>query len=87
MNAEELIKKSQEKQAKKKAKKGVPEKRVNQQARVNVRNIQNQDKNQAPVKKKFLIIIRKRKNARPDSITARANMVRKFDEKNNKKKK
>ena len=61
MNAEELIKKSQEKQAKKKAKKGVPEKRVNQQARVNVRNIQNQDKNQAPVKKKFLIIIRKRK--------------------------
>ena len=87
MNAEELIKKSQEKQAKKKAKKGVPEKRVNQQARVNVRNIQNQDKKSSASEKEVPDYYKKAENARPDSITARANMVRKFDEKNNKKKK
>ena len=87
MDADDLIKKSQEKQAKKKAKKGVPEQRVNQQARINVRNIQKPEKKTNTSEREIPDYYKKAENARPDSITARANMVRKFDEKNVKKKK
>ena len=87
MDAEELIKKNQEKQAKKRAKKGYPENRITQQARVNVKHIQDPAKNTGKENEKSVDYYKNAANARPDSITAKANMVRQFDEKNNKKKK
>ena len=90
MDAEELIQKSQEKQAKKRAKKGLPQSKITNQAHVNVRNIQNSGKN---YKNKNSSSADEdatgyyNDNARPDSITARANMVRQFDLKNSRKKK
>jgi YidC/Oxa1 family membrane protein insertase len=87
MNAEELIKKNQEKQEKKKAKKNVPQQHVNQQARVKVRNIQNQGNKKSASEKEVPDYYKNAENARPDSITARANMVRRFDEENSRKKK
>lgn len=87
MDAEELVKKSQEKQAKKRAKKGLPEKKITQQARVNVRNIQEPNRGSRNNTNDSTEYYKNATNARPDSITAKANMVRQFDEKNNKKKK
>ena len=88
MDAEELIRRSQEKQEKKRAKKGLPQSKITNQAKINVRNIQTAQKKAAeengPAEDATGYY---NDNARPDSITAKANMVRQFDLKNNKKKK
>lgn len=90
MDAAELIQKSQEKQEKKRAKKGLPQSKITNQAHVNVRNIQNPAKNYNNKNKGAAdedATGYYNDNARPDSITAKANMVRQFDLKNSKKKK
>ncbi len=85
MDAEELIRKSQEKQEKKRAKKGLPQSKITNQAHVNVKNIKKYDnKNNAVSGEDSTGYYND--NARPDSITAKANMVRQFDLKNSKKK-
>lgn len=84
MDTEELIKKAQEKAAKKRAKKGEPEKKdIRKNASTNTRNVNN-----SHMKAQIADVdyAKHAENARPDSITARANMVKRFDEKNGKKK-
>lgn len=85
MDTEELIRKSQAKQAKKRAKKGLPESKITQQARTNVKKIREPEKYNGS-DKEAPDYYKNASNARPDSITAKANMVRQFDEKNRKKK-
>ena len=86
MDAEELIRKSQEKQEKKRAKKGLPQSKITNQAHVNVKNIKNYNNktNEAPGEDATGYY---NDNVNPDSLTAKANMVRQFDLKNSKKKK
>ena len=85
MDGAELIQKSQEKQEKKRAKKGLPQSKITNQAHVNVKNIKNyNNKNSASANEDSTGYYND--NARPDSITAKANMVRQFDLKNSKKK-
>ncbi len=87
MDTEELIRKSQEKRAKKRAKKGLPESRITQQARTNVKKIREPEKYGKTVNDSDSPDYYKNAaNARPDSITAKANLVRQFDEKNKRKK-
>ncbi|MDO4617601.1 MAG: YidC/Oxa1 family membrane protein insertase [Lachnospiraceae bacterium] len=84
IDPEELVKKAQEKAAKKRAKKGEPEpSTVRKTASTSTRNVKNSHMkaNIADVDYEA-----NAENARPDSITARANMVKRFDEKNGKKK-
>lgn len=84
MDTEELIKKSQEKAAKKRAKKGEPEpSTIRKTASTSTRNVQNSHMKANIADVDYTA---NAENARPDSITARANMVKRFDEKNSKKK-
>lgn len=84
MDTDELIKKAQEKAAKKRAKKGEPEKQtIRKNASTNTRNVKNPHM-RAQIED--VDYAKNAENARPDSITARANMVKRFDEKNAKKK-
>ena len=88
MDAQELLQKNQEKQAKKRAKKGLPQSKITNQAKINVRNIKNTPKSTADQKENEEDSLGfYNDNARPDSITAKANMVRQFDLQNSKKKK
>ena len=88
MDAQELLQKNQEKQAKKRAKKGLPQSKITNQAKINVRNIKNTPKSTADQKENEENSLGfYNDNARPDSITAKANMVRQFDLQNSKKKK
>ena len=88
MDAQELLQKNQEKQAKKRAKKGLPQSKITNQAKINVRNIKNTPKSTADQKENEQDSLGfYNDNARPDSITAKANMVRQFDLQNSKKKK
>ncbi len=84
MDTEELIRKAQEKAAKKRAKKGEPEpSTIRKTASTSTRNVKN-----AHMKSNIADVdyAANAEKARPDSITARANMVKRFDEKNSKKK-
>lgn len=54
---------------------------------MNVRNIQEPNRGSRNNTNDSTEYYKNATNARPDSITAKANMVRQFDEKNNKKKK
>lgn len=97
IDTEDLIRKNQEKMKKKMEKRGMTAERINQQARMNVRNIQE------PVKKtntkpaltaeekaeqmKKSTEYYKSSNYKPGSLAAKANMVKQFDEKSKSKKK
>lgn len=84
MDTEEMIKKSQEKAAKKRAKKGEPEtSTIRKTASTSTRNVQNSHMKANIADVDYAA---NAENANPDSITARANMVKRFDEKNSKKK-
>ena len=90
IDTEDLIRKNQEKMKKKMEKRGMTAERINQQARMNVRNIQE------PVKKtntkpaltaeekaeqmKKSTEYYKSSNYKPGSLAAKANMVKQFDE-------
>ena len=82
VDIEALIKKNQEKAARKKKKTDVSKARVNEQAHTNVRRIKNAKgkyTNDTSVEYDYY---EKTKDAPENSIFAKANMVRKFDEKN-----
>ncbi|MCQ2500434.1 MAG: YidC/Oxa1 family membrane protein insertase [Lachnospiraceae bacterium] len=84
MDTDELIKKAQEKAAKKRAKKGDPAPNtIRKTASTSTRNVTN-----SHMKANIADVdyAKHAENARPDSITARANMVQRFNEKNSKKK-
>lgn len=88
VDVEELIKKNQEKAAKKRAKKGTAPERITQQARQSVRNIEDKRavKNVDNAAVERANEHYKNADLKPGSLAAKANMVRRFDEKNTKKK-
>lgn len=86
---DELIRRNQEKAQKKREKKGLPAQKITQQAKQNVRNIEEvkgaasqEDKDEA-IKKATEYY--KSGNFKEGSIASKANMVKQFDEKNKKK--
>ena len=89
LSIEDLIEINRKKQEKKMAKKGYTAQQISQTASKNIKHIDNQRKkvngNYVDQKEKEAPdYYEKSKNARPDSITARANMVRRYEEKNGK---
>ncbi len=98
VDLDKLIEQNQAKMAKKRAKAGLPPQKITQQARQNVRKI---EEPQSEVDEEKLAAERAEKraqaqkksteyyknaSAKPGSLAAKANMVRQFDEKNTKKK-
>ncbi len=88
---EEYIKKNQEKAKKKMEKKGISADKINQQARMNVKNIQTTPQKQGTTAEEKAAKVKKsteyyqNTNYKPGSLAAKANMVKQFDEKNKKK--
>ncbi len=91
MDMEEYIKKNQEKVKKKMEKKGISPDKINQQARMNVKNIQTTPQKQGTTAEEKAAKVKKsteyyqNTNYKPGSLAAKANMVKQFDEKNKKK--
>lgn len=92
MDMEELVRHNQEKMKKKMEKRGVSAQQINQQARMNARNIQAPDKisglsqEEKAAQRKKATEYYNNANVKPGSLAAKANMVKQFDEKNAKKK-
>lgn len=78
MDMEELIKKNMEKAAKKREKAGLPPQKITSQAHQNVRNINRNTESLANKK----VDLPQNSQPKPGSIAEKANMVRKFEEKN-----
>lgn len=90
MDMEEYIKENQEKMKKKLEKKGLSPQKINEQARMNVRNIQQPAKQGATAEEKAERMKKateyyNNNSYKPGSLAAKANMVKQFDEKNKKK--
>lgn len=84
MDTELLIKKAQEKAEKKREKKGTPEpSTIRKTASTSTKNMKNSHMKANIADVDYAA---NAENARPDSITARANMVKRYDEKHSKKK-
>ena len=92
MDMEDLVRRNQEKMKKKMEKRGVSAQQINQQARMNARNIQAPDKTsglsqeEKAAQRKKATEYYNNANVKPGSLAAKANMVKQFDEKNTKKK-
>ena len=92
MDMEELVRHNQEKMKKKMEKRGVSAQQINQQARLNARNIQAPEKTsglsqeEKAAQRKKATEYYNNANVKPGSLAAKANMVKQFDEKNAKKK-
>ncbi len=90
MDLDEIIKKNLEKVNEKRAKKGLPPERINEKA-IRAAQVKEVDPEKAAAKKTATQEAIKKstayynENAKPGSIASKANMVRKFDEKNQKK--
>ena len=90
IDMEVLINENVKKMEEKRAKRGLPPQKITTQAHQSVRNINAEkpsEKKQNPSSnaKKVETAYQNAKNAKPGSITAKANMVRDFDERNKKK--
>lgn len=88
INLEDIIKKNQEKAKKKREKKGISENQILNAARMNTRQMVDVNKNQLTSAEKELQIEKAnaaRAKAKAGSMSAKANMVREFNERNNKK--
>lgn len=92
MDMEDLVRRNQEKMKKKMEKRGVSAQQINQQARMNARNIQAPDKTsglsqeEKAAQRKKATEYYNNANVKPGSLAAKANMVKQFEEKNVKKK-
>ena len=92
MDMEDLVRHNQEKMKKQMEKRGVSAQQINQQARMNARNIQAPDKTsglsqeEKAAQRKKATEYYNNANVKPGSLAAKANMVKQFDEKNTKKK-
>ena len=91
LSVDDFIKKNQEKMAKKRAKAGLPPQKITQQAKMNVRNIEEPKKTTAEDRnaavQKSTEYYKNVQNAKPGSLASKANMVAQFDQKNKSKKK
>lgn len=88
VNLEDIIKKNQEKIKKKREKMGIAENQISNAARMNTRQMVDANKKQLTSAEKELQIERAnaaRAKAKAGSMSAKANMVRDFNERNNKK--
>ena len=90
MDIEVLINENMKKIEEKRAKAGLPPQKITNQAHQSVKNINKIDKGnsgspEAERARKVEESYKKAVNAKPDSITAKANLVRSFDERNKKK--
>ena len=91
VDVDALIAENQKKMEEKRAKKGLPPQKITSQAHQNVKNIDrkidkgNSNTDAETREKKLQDSYQKATNAKPGSITAKANMVRDFDERNKKK--
>ncbi len=86
VDMDELIKKNKEKASKKREKKGLPPQKVAGTANINTKNV---NKNKISVSEKNENAVKKateyyNRNAKPGSIASKANMVKQYNEKNNK---
>ena len=92
MNIDDLINENMKKMEKKREKAGLPPQKITNQAHQNVKNINNakaqkgaEVNNAAERARKVEQSYQNAAKAKPGSITAKANMVRDFDERNRKK--
>ncbi len=90
MNIDDLINENMKKMEKKREKAGLPPQKITNQAHQSVKNINriekgNSGSNESQRAKKVEESYRRASGAKPGSITAKANMVRDFDERNKKK--
>ena len=87
IDLDDIIKKNEEKAKKKREKLGIAENQIRNAAQMNTRtmdakaNIQNSAEKEALLEK----AMEAKANAKPGSMTAKANMVKDFNERNNKK--
>lgn len=87
VDMDELIKKNVEKMNKKREKAGLPPSKITQQAKMNVRNIEEPKKEDRQVAvKNSTDYYKNAANAKPGSLASKANMVAQFNEKNKNKK-
>ena len=92
IDMEALVRHNQEKKKKQMEKRGVSAQQINQQARMNARNIQTSAKSsglsqeEKEAQRKKATEYYNNANVKPGSLAAKANMVKQFDEKNTKKK-
>lgn len=92
IDMDELIAKNQEKANKKREKAGLPPQKITQQARQNVRNIEFEERAEKETQKnqpnvsETTAYYKENTEYAPGSLAAKANMVRQFDEKNQRKK-
>ena len=90
MDMDEFIKKNKEKRDKKRAKKGITSQNISQQARMNVRNIEEPRRKTLAEKSssaKDVNYDSRVLKTKPGSLASKANMVAQFDEENKRKKK
>lgn len=80
VNVDDLIRENQEKMKKKMEKRGIDPEKISQQARMNVRNIENKSAMKADTN--VTASSTYRSNAKKGSIASKANMVKDFDEMN-----
>lgn len=88
IDLEDIIKKNQEKAKKRREKMGISENQISNAARMNTRQMVDAKKNQLTTAEKEAEIEKANElktNAKAGSMTAKANMVREFNERNNKK--
>lgn len=88
MDLEDIIKKNQEKAKKKREKRGITENQISNAARMNTRQMVDANKKQMTSAEKELELEKAnaaRAKAKAGSMSAKANMVREFNERNNKK--
>lgn len=90
MDMDEFIRKNKEKRDKKRAKKGITSQNISQQARMNVRNIEEPRKKTLAEKSSSAQNVdydSRVVKTKPGSLASKANMVAQFDEENKRKKK
>ncbi len=87
IDLEDIIKKNQEKVKKKREKMGIAENQISNAARMNTRRMEEKKQTQTSAEKELLLekAAAAKSNAKPGSMAAKANMVKDFNERNNKK--
>lgn len=83
MDIDKLIKKNEEKAKKKREKKGIYENQISNAARMNTRKLSDRAVVNADNEEKLRQVYDNKQNAKPGSLTAKANMVKEFNERNN----
>ena len=89
LNLEDIIAKNQEKAKKKREKMGISENQISNAARMNTRQVTASSKSSVKTTAEKELELEKanalKANAKPESMAAKANLVREFNERNNKK--